>query len=347
MSDRLYFVTQGRVAVFVNMTQDYNQDLVELNENILDEESSKKKREQNRKSREQVEADLQAKSALGQQTNKLLQILNVGSNFNQISAILSQQTIFTYRALGSNCQVASISKEYYEQLCEKHHFIKKLKRFIEEIYNDSGKKYDFQRYTHQNHWANGINVQGLDQNEEEENRLNMEAEHEEADAKSKFDQYQNIIQEINKDDYVVESDSEYFSISDVSVNSVGGQDAEGGSAEERQRGSSAADPSAPNKANAHDDNMQLFQKRLAEAAPGSTAQSAAHSGLARKNAKVGRFISGADDDDGVKGAAAGPKSNTSKEKDVILQKLKLNPFGASDKSRSAMEKQRKKEELKE
>lgn len=254
VSDRLYFVTQGRVAVFVNMTQDYNQDLVELNENILDEESSKKKREQNRKSREQVDADLHSKAAQGQQTNKLLQILNVGSNFNQISAILSQQTIFTYRALGSNCQVASISKQDYEQLCEKHHFIKKLKRFIEEIYNDSGKKYDFQRYTHQNHWANGINVQGLDQNEDEENRLNMEAENEEADAKSKFDQFQNIIQEINKDDYIVESDSEYFSISDVSMNSAGGQNAEGGSAEERQRRGSAADPPTSSRGNTQEKN---------------------------------------------------------------------------------------------
>lgn len=171
VSDRLYFVTQGRVAVFVNMTEDYNKDLVELNENILDEENNKKKdKDQNRKEEEKKRPeendDQDKKDNKPKQTNKLLQILNVGSNFNQISAILSQQTIFSYCAIGSNCQVASISKQDYEDLCEKHHFIKKLKRFIEEIYNDSGKKYDFQRYTHQNHWANGINVQGLDQNED-------------------------------------------------------------------------------------------------------------------------------------------------------------------------------------
>lgn len=93
--------------------------------------------------------------------------------------------------------------------------------------------------------------------------------------------------------------------------------------------------------------MQLFQKRLAEAAGGNAAQSTAPSGLARKNAKVGRFLQGADDDEGGQGGAPGAKSNISKEKDVILQKLKLNPFGASDKSRSAVEKQRKKDELKE
>jgi len=314
VADRLYFVTQGRVAVFVNMTQDYNQDLVELNENILDEESSKKKREQNRKSREQGDADLHSKAAQGQQTNKLLQILNVGSNFNQISAILSQQTIFTYRALGSNCQVASISKQDYEQLCEKHHFIKKLKRFIEEIYNDSGKKYDFQRYTHQNHWANGINVQGLDQNEDEESRLNMEAENEEADAKSKFDQFQNIIQEINKDDYIVESDSEYFSISDVSMNSAGGQNAEGGSAERR---GSVADPPISSRGNAQEKNKtQLPQQRLAEAA-GTNTRTGNPAGLERKRVKVGRFLQEADDDGGDVPAATA-KGSSSKEQDLIL-----------------------------
>ena len=58
VSDRLYFVTQGRVAVFVNMTEDYNKDLVELNENILDEENNKKKdKDQNRKEEEKKQPE--------------------------------------------------------------------------------------------------------------------------------------------------------------------------------------------------------------------------------------------------------------------------------------------------
>lgn len=75
VSDRLYFVTQGRVAVFVNMTQDYNKDLVELNENILDEENNKKKdKDQNRQSKKNLakEDEANLKGSNPQQTNKLL-----------------------------------------------------------------------------------------------------------------------------------------------------------------------------------------------------------------------------------------------------------------------------------
>lgn len=62
--------------------------------------------------------------------------------------------------------------------------------------------------------------------------------------------------------------------------------------------------------------------------------------------KVGRLLQEADDEDGGAPAAAA-KGTASKEQDLILQKLTLNPFAAADKSRSVMEKQRKKEELKE
>ena len=41
----------------------------------------------------------------------LLGYLNVGSNFNHLSAILSQQSILTFKALGSNTQIASLTKE--------------------------------------------------------------------------------------------------------------------------------------------------------------------------------------------------------------------------------------------
>ena len=133
--------------------------------------------------------------------------------------------------------MASISKQDYEDLCEKHHFIKKLKRFIEEIYNDSGKKYDFQRYTHQNHWANGINVQGLDQNENQDIRLAMnnpieDSDDDEPEGMRMGGPIQATIQEELDDEGVDESQSDYFSISDVSVESKNSSlNAEGGDRE--------------------------------------------------------------------------------------------------------------------
>lgn len=63
------------MAVFVNMTQDYNKDLVELNENILDEENNKKKdKDQNRQSKKNLakEDEANLKGSNPQQTNKLL-----------------------------------------------------------------------------------------------------------------------------------------------------------------------------------------------------------------------------------------------------------------------------------
>lgn len=57
------------------MTQDYNKDLVELNENILDEENNKKKdKDQNRQSKKNLakEDEANLKGSNPQQTNKLL-----------------------------------------------------------------------------------------------------------------------------------------------------------------------------------------------------------------------------------------------------------------------------------
>ena len=82
----------------------------------------------------------------------------------------------------------------------------------------------------------------------------------------------------------MESDSEYFSISDVSVNSMGGQNAEGGSAEERQRGATVGDPSSTNKGN------NLDKSGLADAAGSNSARGTNQTGLERKNVKVGRLL---------------------------------------------------------
>jgi len=240
--------------------------------------------------------------------------------------------------------VASISKQYFEQLCEKHHFIKKLKRFIEEIYNDSGKKYDFQRYTHQNHWANGINVQGLDQNEDEEPNAFCDLESSQNKSnKNNHDQYQTIIQEINKDDYVIESDSDYFSISDVSVETP--KQNEGGQEE-------GSDEFAPDKAQksriTHSDQIEKksaahLQMPDLQSLRNSSQQSNNSNNnkesegawsLHRTSPKPGRALPSNEGDS---------SEETSREKDVFN---KLNPFASIDKI-NKQDKLRKQQELKE
>ena len=59
VSDRLYFVTQGRVAVFVNMTEDFNKDLVELNESILDQDHVEKKKAEKKAKQERKQEENQ------------------------------------------------------------------------------------------------------------------------------------------------------------------------------------------------------------------------------------------------------------------------------------------------
>lgn len=95
----------------------------------------------------------------------LLGYLNTGSNFNNISALLSQQSLFAFKAIGSNSQVAYITNEQFNELCDKNEVLQSYKKVVEEIYNESGKKYDFQRYPHRKHWKNGINPHGHSEHE--------------------------------------------------------------------------------------------------------------------------------------------------------------------------------------
>ena len=83
ISDRLYFVTKGKVGVYVSKNS--GQYYLDECENGEEEEDQEKLHH--------------------------LMNLNVGSNFNHLCAILSQQSILTFRALGTNTQVASISKD--------------------------------------------------------------------------------------------------------------------------------------------------------------------------------------------------------------------------------------------
>ena len=95
ISDRLYFVTKGKVGVFVNAP-----DAEKYSHNLLQEGEAPPPRK--------------SKGLL------LLGYLNVGSNFNHFSAILSQQSILTFRALGQNTQIASITKDNFIALTEQY-----------------------------------------------------------------------------------------------------------------------------------------------------------------------------------------------------------------------------------
>lgn len=76
ISDRLYFVTQGKVAIFVESSEKFCS-------SVMKKKGKGEEKEENNKS-------------------MLLGYLNVGSNFNHLSAILSQQSIMAFKAVGSN-----------------------------------------------------------------------------------------------------------------------------------------------------------------------------------------------------------------------------------------------------
>lgn len=99
ISDKLYFVTQGQVGVYVSTSSDiYTFD----------------------QGNEEFESDQSILSS-GSHTNdypdkdnfERIGILNIGSNFNHLSAILSQQSILTFIAMGPKTQLASITKSQF------------------------------------------------------------------------------------------------------------------------------------------------------------------------------------------------------------------------------------------
>lgn len=98
ISDRFYFVTQGQVGIFLSLCNDFCE--------ILDEESA--------------DSDVSMKASQGSQQlitkrrNIHFGTLNIGSNFNHFNALLSQQSLFIFKAFGSNTQVSSLTKEQYD-----------------------------------------------------------------------------------------------------------------------------------------------------------------------------------------------------------------------------------------
>jgi len=118
-------VTKGKIAVYVST--DVKQYCSRHEDGPVEEPEKKDEGEEGEK-------------------NMLLGYLNVGSNFNHMSAMLSHQSILSFYAVGNDTQLASITKAQFIQLCEQYQYLEKYRQFLWQLYNESGKKYDLQRY---------------------------------------------------------------------------------------------------------------------------------------------------------------------------------------------------------
>jgi hypothetical protein len=97
ISDRMFFVSKGKVAIYVNETAQNYSSLTLKTDKIVDKEDKQKRRERKREERETTQNQ---SSPMNEDQLILLGYLNVGSNFNHLSAILSQQSILTFKAMG-------------------------------------------------------------------------------------------------------------------------------------------------------------------------------------------------------------------------------------------------------
>lgn len=71
---------------------------------------------------------------------------------------MGHQSIFIFKALGSNTQVSYITRKQYMDICSRHLRVEEFRQGMEQEYIGLGKKYDFQRFMHDYHWTQKIDA---------------------------------------------------------------------------------------------------------------------------------------------------------------------------------------------
>jgi hypothetical protein len=87
------------VAIFVDSTDKFCESVMNNNNPTPKEEKKKPSRKNSKKKVKGLRASKQESK---NKTSMFLGYLNVGSNFNHLSSILSQQSIMSFKAVGSN-----------------------------------------------------------------------------------------------------------------------------------------------------------------------------------------------------------------------------------------------------